>query len=304
MMDNSRATGLFAHAGGVTTIKTTSSLSDMRSDHDSSTDDLATLLSPSSLYHPSLSLTSGTMPILSAPVAGPSALAIPTSSSILSSNSASAVGPLALASGACYQSAPVSSSPLSPTSFIDPSLAAGPLALTPGSHHQSVPASSLPFSIPYSSSDTSSSPIPSGSSVTSPFMTGGSQPNLEVRPILTRSKSSASSSKRKRADADDTLLPSKRTAQGQPGMASAIVGMTSAMNNLTSTIHQTSMQTDAAISNRTAQVINEAEYLTNNEKALLYLYFSNRPAEASPLPDMDGNFRKAVFQIALAKLQS
>jgi hypothetical protein len=72
----------------------------------------------------------------------------------------------------------------------------------------------------------------------------------------------------------------------------------------TSTIHQTSMQTDAAISNRTAQVINEAEYLTDNEKALLYLYFSNRPAEASPLPDMDGNFRKAVFQIALAKLQS
>jgi hypothetical protein len=138
-------------------------------------------------------------------------------------------------------------------------------------------------------------------------MTGGSQPTLEVRPLSTRSKSSASSSKRKRTDAaldaDDTPLPSKRTAQGQPGMASAIVGMTGAMNNLTSTIHQTSMQTDAAISNRTAQVINEAEYLTAEEKALLFLYFCKQPAEASPLPDMDGNFRKAVFQIALAKLR-
>lgn len=87
-------------------------------------------------------------------------------------------------------------------------------------------------------------------------------------------------------------------------MASAIVGMTGAMNNLTSTIHQTSMQTDSAISQRTAKVINEADYLNAEEKALLYLYFCKQPAEASPLPDMDSNFRKAIFQIALAKLRS
>jgi hypothetical protein len=63
------------------------------------------------------------------------------------------------------------------------------------------------------------------------------------------------------------------------------------------------MQTDAAILNCTAQVINEAEYLMAKQKALLFLYFCKQPAEASPLPDMDSSFCKAVFQIALAKLQ-
>lgn len=126
--------------------------------------------------------------------------------------------------------------------------------------------------------------------------------SLRPGSVVQSTSSSRSSTKRKRADAGRDIIDDRLGGLGNPGMSSAIVGMTGAMNNLSTTIHHASMQSGVSVAQRVTHLISGAEYLTPDEKARLFFYFVNRPNEASPLVDMDPEFRKAIFQMVLQNL--
>ncbi len=85
-------------------------------------------------------------------------------------------------------------------------------------------------------------------------------------------------------------------------MPSALVGMTGAMNNLTTMIHQTAMQSDQAAYGRSVKIISKASYLLPLQKARLSIYYSKNPLEASALEEMDPDFLKAVLELVLTLL--
>jgi hypothetical protein len=110
-------------------------------------------------------------------------------------------------------------------------------------------------------------------------------------------------------DVSDDGLPSKRPSQtpaqgrGAAGMSSAIVGMTGAMNNLSTTLQQSVMQSGVSITQQATHLINEAADLTDEEKAELCFYFCNQPAQASSLPAMSKEVRQATFRLTLQRIK-
>jgi hypothetical protein len=85
-------------------------------------------------------------------------------------------------------------------------------------------------------------------------------------------------------------------------MPSALVGMTGAMNNLTTTICETSMQSDREIFGHSVEIISKLPYLTPLQKAKLSLHYSKNPMEASALGKMDPEFLKASLELILDAL--
>ena len=131
--------------------------------------------------------------------------------------------------------------------------------------------------------------------------------------LSSHSISSRSAGKRKHIDASldvsDDGLPSKRPSRtpahgrGAAGMSSAIVGMTGAMNNLSTTLQQSVMQSGVSITQQATHLVNEANDLTAEEKAELCFYFCNQSAQASSLPAMSKEVRQATFRLILQRMK-
>ena len=129
------------------------------------------------------------------------------------------------------------------------------------------------------------------------------QSQWEHRLAATQSlPSSRSSVKRRRTDeapADDGSSLHSCFALEAPSVSSALVGITGAMNHLSTTLHLSTMQTT-----RAAHVIISTKDLTDNQKAYLYLYFCKNPHEAAPLSEMDPHFRMVLFNTVLEGMKS
>ena len=85
-------------------------------------------------------------------------------------------------------------------------------------------------------------------------------------------------------------------------MPSALVGMTGAINNLTTTIQQTAMQSDQAAFTHSVKIISGALYLSPIQKARFSKYYSSNPLEASALEQMDPEFLKTSLDLVLQSL--
>ncbi len=121
---------------------------------------------------------------------------------------------------------------------------------------------------------------------------------------FTTSSIGSSLGKRKRVDAAPDSGSSKRTSVSKdtPGISSALVGVTGAMNTLLTSIHESNTRTPASMIQQAGQIISGTAYLTPQEKTKLYRYFCKESQDASALSDMDDDFRREFFKTLLSEL--
>lgn len=144
---------------------------------------------------------------------------------------------------------------------------------------------------PYISENRASNPVQQSALVRQP-----------LSPFTTSSV--ASSLKRKRVDAAPESSSSKRTSVNKdaPVISSAMVGVTGAMNSLSTRIHESNAQTPTSMIQQAGQILNATTYLSPREKTKLYRYFCKESQDASALPDMDDDFRQDFFNTLLSEL--
>src|SRR5258707_1144973 len=86
-------------------------------------------------------------------------------------------------------------------------------------------------------------------------------------------------------------------------MASALVGVTGAMNNLTTSLNAIQLPPDMSVSTAAVEVIEGTAGLSPKERASLYTYFVQNPKMAAPLPKLRPNGRAELFQQILEEIR-
>lgn len=135
--------------------------------------------------------------------------------------------------------------------------------------------------------------------------------------VASGTRSNPSSTKRKRAG-DDGLSsrhPAKRaTSYGTNSASSStakntsavesINGMTAAMSGMMMAIDKNRMESDGAKLVAVTSMLEDAEYLSDRQRAKLNLYYKNNPRAAHQAEAMSGQTRQATFELLLEAIEN
>jgi hypothetical protein len=93
--------------------------------------------------------------------------------------------------------------------------------------------------------------------------------------------------------------PSRTSRKSTAALPSMLVSMSGAANNITTSINHMMMFQDNSVSQSAASIIQNIDYLSEDEQADLVLYFGNRPSVASTLSTLSPTLLERTLRAAL-----
>ena len=86
-------------------------------------------------------------------------------------------------------------------------------------------------------------------------------------------------------------------------IASALVSMAGALNNMTTTWHQAMQATpEMKAIRKAAEIVQRADYLTEVERVRLFRFFGDNPKQAVLVPGQSSGFQKTYFRELLGTM--